>query len=329
MAASDQHSPVTLATFDRYENGEMSHEEQYALEKRMLEDPLVAEAYEGYLSMKAANVDPLKVGGELSDTLNARLSGKRKVIPMWYYAAAASVIMVLGASWLVFFNARETLPGFRSEIPAMTIEVDPQESVSQKAPPPTSEKILPIPAPAPEKKPARPQQLAETEAAGQTDFNETNIDIKNRELIVAAEAAPAPAISAPAAPSASATVLADKAESANPGLAKSGREGAKMAARSALANLDSAAAPSVGWEAYQAYLQKNTELKIGHAEIIVRFTVNADGTLSDVKATGNQPALSERAVRIVKDGPAWRPASLQGSRRPSPQEVTLHFHSPE
>lgn len=50
--------------------------------------------------------------------------------------------------------------------------------------------------------------------------------------------------------------------------------------------------------------------------VLVEFTVNTDGTLSDVHAVfGSVPALNEAAVKAVSKSPRWEPGELRGEKR--------------
>jgi TonB family protein len=102
MAATDSHTP-SFEDFRRYHQGRMSHEEQHRLEKRLLEEPLFADAYEGYVAMIENKVDREASLEQLNEALQSRITGdKKRVVPIWAYAAAASV--VLSVSWLVYTN---------------------------------------------------------------------------------------------------------------------------------------------------------------------------------------------------------------------------------
>lgn len=47
--------------------------------------------------------------------------------------------------------------------------------------------------------------------------------------------------------------------------------------------------------------------------VIVQFTINTDGTISDVKAAGTvTPALDQEAIRVVSEMPKWQPAMENG-----------------
>lgn len=50
--------------------------------------------------------------------------------------------------------------------------------------------------------------------------------------------------------------------------------------------------------------------------VLVEFTVNADGTLSDIHAVfGSNPALNEAAEKAVGKSPKWNPAEHKGVKR--------------
>ena len=75
-----------------------------------------------------------------------------------------------------------------------------------------------------------------------------------------------------------------------------------------------------GQEALKEYLKKEFRYtrksleKITRDRIILRFTINVDGTLSDieiVRGSGNK-RLDKKAVRVVKNMPRWKPASEAG-----------------
>ena len=58
---------------------------------------------------------------------------------------------------------------------------------------------------------------------------------------------------------------------------------------------------------------------------VVRFTVNADGTLSDIAiAKSSWPELDAEAIRVVKTMPKWEPAYSGG--KPVDSEYTLPVH---
>lgn len=76
-----------------------------------------------------------------------------------------------------------------------------------------------------------------------------------------------------------------------------------------------------GKAALAAFLQKNLQypkaaLETGtQGNVIVKFTVNADGSIQDVEVTRSiDPALDKEAIRVVKMMPKWTPAMNQNKK---------------
>lgn len=88
-----------------------------------------------------------------------------------------------------------------------------------------------------------------------------------------------------------------------------------------------------GDQAWEAYLQKvfsdNQRLiaKHGPASVNVQFIVGFDGTIDRVAPMGgNAPkALTDLAIRIVKEGPAWLPATQNGHKVTAYNRLRIDF----
>lgn len=102
MAATEDLIP-DFDDFERYHSGEMQAAEQRLLEGRMLAEPLVAEAYEGFLAWRAQHADIAGVRTDLYKRLRTR-EARTRAVPLWAYASAASVLLVLFVCWAVFLN---------------------------------------------------------------------------------------------------------------------------------------------------------------------------------------------------------------------------------
>lgn len=89
-----------------------------------------------------------------------------------------------------------------------------------------------------------------------------------------------------------------------------------------------------GQFAWIKYLQKNLNSDVpaanrapnGNYTVIVSFNVDERGNLSEVKAL-NDPGYgtAAEAVRVIKAGPAWAPAVLEGKNVPSKQKQAITF----
>ena len=94
-----------------------------------------------------------------------------------------------------------------------------------------------------------------------------------------------------------------------------------------------APAPVVGTPALHTYLHSEAakfELEEGakplHGTVRLRFVVGADGKLSNLQVVrGIRADYDEEALRIVCEGPVWRPGIAGGRRAALPMEVTISF----
>ncbi|RYZ52302.1 MAG: hypothetical protein EOO14_16925, partial [Chitinophagaceae bacterium] len=91
----------TAKDFERYHNGGMTAAEMHQLEKAALNDPMLADALEGYRFAKA----PVAEIGTLQNRLQQRIdSDKKKDRVVWmqpWLRIAALAVLIAGAGWLV------------------------------------------------------------------------------------------------------------------------------------------------------------------------------------------------------------------------------------
>lgn len=60
--------------------------------------------------------------------------------------------------------------------------------------------------------------------------------------------------------------------------------------------------------------------------VIVGFTINEDGILSDIKVMKSiSPAFDEEAIRVVKSMPKWNPAKQNGKAVKSKYTIPVNF----
>lgn len=89
--------------------------------------------------------------------------------------------------------------------------------------------------------------------------------------------------------------------------------------------------PEMGMPAYERYLEENLRRPQGvgrHSGTVeLTFLVHTDGTLADfVVVTSLCPDCDREAIRLVKEGPAWRPGVSRGHiKSPAPGYVTVKF----
>jgi protein TonB len=83
-----------------------------------------------------------------------------------------------------------------------------------------------------------------------------------------------------------------------------------------------------GTEAWNKYLEKNLDAKlaatcvripegkkVGRSTVIVTFIINKYGFVSEVAAENDpHPKLTAEAIRVIKEGPKWKPAEQNGRK---------------
>jgi TonB family protein len=86
-------------------------------------------------------------------------------------------------------------------------------------------------------------------------------------------------------------------------------------------NLSYKPQPENGTMSYRSYLKKNLQYpeearkRNITGNVRVEFTVNADGKLTDfVIKKGLGYGCDEEAIRLIKEGPAWKPAISNGKK---------------
>lgn len=326
MVGNNSQPDFDFNDFRRYHNGEMSAQEQHSFEKRMLEEPLVADAYEGFLALNEDQIDYKSALTNLDEALKERTQPEQKrALPMWAYASAASVCLLAGLSWVYFTSNKSSEHqnvAFEMSIGKPDQIAEPEEGVKTppipqaastpaltlKSAPPSSTETSPATDELAVIVPAAPSQQEHKILGNKLEEAVAENDL---ESIAIVESIPA---SAPVAASSAQLPLRKSA-------AKVGQD---YAAGASIALPSSRPVPVNGWESYQSYLLKNSVAEGKSGEVEVTFTVQTDSTLSAFSAKGD-PSLNDKAILTVKNGPLWVPAKFNGRAIVSQTKVTLQF----
>lgn len=92
-----------------------------------------------------------------------------------------------------------------------------------------------------------------------------------------------------------------------------------------------APSPLGGWERYREWVARNLKypegvLPVVRQEVVVSFTVQADSTITDLKAVSSPgQAFTYEVYRLLLDGPQWVPARSEGKRMPEPVVLKIVF----
>lgn len=89
-----------------------------------------------------------------------------------------------------------------------------------------------------------------------------------------------------------------------------------------------AAAPAPGRRSFKKYIKQNTHYPVAEAptkargKVTIGFTVMRDGSIGNFKVLKSMnAAFDAEAIRLLKEGPAWKPAFKNGT--PVRQDVTI------
>lgn len=93
--------------------------------------------------------------------------------------------------------------------------------------------------------------------------------------------------------------------------------------------------PPRGLELYNAYITENIKYSDKAREaritgkVFVKFLVNIDGSLENLEVLkGIDPDLDQEAIRVIKDGPKWKPARENGKLVRRQRVFIVRFNLP-
>lgn len=341
MAKNRASDAYHFKDFERYRLGEMSRSEQWKFEKQMLEQPLLAEAYEGFLIRSEAPVAHEAVHQVLAGKLHARIQKRSPKHVMWAYAAAAAITLCLGAFWLATLRPASKVAEQEANVAKVEENVRTMDVISETTKlslaSPDSETALVAPEPVkaiPSNR--KPPVFSAAPPAGNLSFPENQPTVQLPALSFARKK---PGFLGNQLTSSRATDAVISEDSVTR-LLRAARVAVQAAHQSSaldvqemvvvpeagsenrqrVAQAPLSGAPAIGWEAYRKYLLENAVSAGRQGRVTVLFTVGPDGSLTDFKPQGDS-LLFDRAIRILQNGPAWIPAERDG-RKP---RVTLYF----
>lgn len=334
----------------RYLSNQMNDRERHAFEKRMLNDPFLAEAVEG-----AETIRPEEFREDLQ-SLNQRLTSRREYAWSMTIRIAAGVVLVFVVGWLAY---RETFP--------------PPESLALKKPDSTSlsagdssGQLLTLAKPAanqPEstppddqprqsrtkRTPADTNSLASTSGAlAQREPIETEsktgaeADATQPQAQTVRDAAKELAISEES-PSAKSAAAAPSRSQAEKSLASDDKAKKDVSSRNNLIapspnsnipakTLETLPLPSGGIDNYRQYLDRSKRIPESaqaasvSGTVVIDFVVDESGAVSQfttIQSIGF--GCEEEVRRLIKEGPAWQPATAAGKPAAVTVRVSITF----
>lgn len=323
----------TAKDIERYHQGEMTAAEMHRLEKAALDDPLLADALEGYVHTATAAYDVAALQTRLQQRTGGKKNNRVTMLQQPWLRLAALFILIAGGGWLVFRTATtrendlaisspEKAPAEQATVATADSLPTPFSAATDAA---DSNRLSGVTAM--QKTAAAPPVLQATRAEKKEPKKETAVMEALR--LPAADQASAAGSSTPKD---NTTTQVDrittdtllnqsgalqKAEAAAEApVMQRRRQAAPQVGRTA-----SAAEPAAGWEAFEKYLAQNktpeperkTAFPSG-GEVALQFLIGQNGRPESIEVT---QSLCERcdaeAVRLLKEGPAWKKPGEKGS----------------
>ena len=324
-----------LSDFLRYQKGEMSGKEKNSFEKELQKDPFAGEASEGFaFSTPEAISDDMK---NLKKRMTKRINRKHKVV---FYTIAASVAVLMVISSVFIMLERNRNEKLFSENSEQHKEFQIETAKPVTAPVPVAEAQNQIAEKSKQKSAASPETQVRRETGALSargndsiinrSVADNSVNNINRKEVNGASVALATERS-PGLTARKASFQNKSEEDSQPvpqaGTSRSAlNEMVTVGYASSLPGDEKdktikgylAPEPVYGKASFETYILRNIrrpdELIIGQQEIvIIRFKVKSDGTEDSIKIEKSPgKSFSDEAIRLIKSGPAWKPAELNG-----------------
>jgi outer membrane biosynthesis protein TonB len=327
-----------LTEFERYIRGEMTKREENAFQRKLQRDPFAGEATEGFseISSRESTEDM----NRLEKKLKERIKPARRVL---YYRIAASVavLMVISSVFVIvernrsFRQLSENTLTPPAPAKADTIQMNEPLIAESK-----SEAVVQQAVTEPEiaDKPANAPKPAEKVIAASADTTKFLAMAKEKE---AAKYVTADEVAAPAAASRMAEVsgmnasgrkmqiepdstVQDRTETVLVGYGMAKKTDAKAEHTSFMAPQ-----PVTGTNNFERYIEENIRrpqtLAQGERVVaIVSFLVRSTGAIDSLKVLESPgDEFAAEAMRLIREGPAWKPA--EENSVPVDSEVRLRI----
>jgi TonB family protein len=319
MKEKDKKKKSELSGFLRYSGNKMTNRERNSFERELQKDPFSEQAAEGFaeISAKEAEEDLII----LKKRLNARTVRKKRFI---FYRIAASVAVLIAITSLFILIERDRSSKLNNEITNNQVAFAIPESAPLTRPADRAGVKEKIPSPA----------LIEEDisVAGQTgkeaEKEETQTNKAKSETIITKEYAHALEIKEferiiPDDQKAAPVAAINREEAAAGAVSRSDM-------KKKLSETEySPPEPVTGRKNFDKYIEDNLRCpdiltESERAFVVVSFVVLSNGIIDSIKiirSPGRQ--FSDEAIRLIKEGPRWKPANENGE--PINDEVRIRI----
>jgi len=343
MSENNKNGNDQLPDFLRYIQNKMTDRERNAFERNLQKDPFADEASEGF-----KGIDPdlaEKDVSELSKSLKKRTGEKQRVI--WYrIAASVAVLMILSAIFIITDKREEPeqLAYSPAEQKKEEIEILKEE--------PVKESLEYAALPSEEKQKAAGDQEkssptteraagAEVKNEKKAETREEQVLIEHQEAVMAAE--PVKPVMVDAAekelPSKSVRTIktSDTVTDFKPDTSEINLNEVVVVGYGTRGDVDEVAnnytppLPVNGRSAFDKYIRDNirrpdTTTSGQRVVVVLNLNVNPDGKIDSIKVLRSPARIfSDEAIRLIREGPAWKPAIENGTTISNEVRVRIVF----
>jgi hypothetical protein len=357
MSGKKKDNRNKLSDFLRYRENKMTNEERNAFERDLQRDPFATEAAEGF--SEATSSEASKDINLLQKRLNKRLNVRKNFV---YYRIAAAVAVLMIASSIFIVVERNKPHKDLGENSGILPVLEISESKAVKPPAGNIKETNTVPAVAGKernKKSELPVQISQEKIAALTTADEAkragDEKIQKEKIEVAENKPQVLNVSEIKEPMASPATILSKQENVHqveinlePSIS-SLNEVVVVGYGVQRKNYDTGAAgkvaqsiktsgktyippqPSEGMENFEKYVGDNMHIpemtNTGQrAIVLLRFTVRSNGVVDSIKILESPSRIySDETIRLIKEGPAWSPATDNGIKIDNEVKIRVVF----
>ena len=332
-----------LPDFLRYKQNKMTDRERNAFERNLQKDPFAAEAYEGFEAIDPDLAE--KDVSELRKELKKRTGGNQRII--WYrIAASVAVLMILSAIFIITDKREEPeqlaySPAEQKKVEIQILKEEPVKESLEYAALPVEEKQK-VESDQEKSSPTAARAAgAEVKNEKKAETREDQVLIEHHEAVMAAdEVRPVMADAAEKAmPSKSARLIktSDTVTENKPDTSDINLNEVVVVGYGTRGDIDEVAKnytpplPVTGRSAFDKYIRDNirrpdTTTSGQRVVVVLNFNVNPGGKIDSIKVLRSPARIfSDEAIRLIMEGPSWKPAEENGKTITDEVRVRIVF----
>jgi TonB family protein len=339
MKGKDKNSRTSLPDLLKYFGNKMSGRERNSLEREFQKDPFAEEAAEGFSGISSEEISGDM--SELNKRLRARANRRQKIL---YYRIAASVAVLMILSSIFIIVNRNKITNEQAEIAynSQTLEINQPKPITEpeKA---ESEVTSPKKSIETDKEKAPPVIKKREDEKSKPGIVKEDLADKAAERFVPSVVTDSISILENQDVTADLSIKTDtqRKEEALPSPAELNEivvvGYGVTRAKAAAAKADNAESgflppePVVGRKEFDKYIDENIKnpasLNAGKREVVIlRFTVTSSGSIGNIKVLKTPGVeFSKEAERLIRNGPAWKPAESNGENIDAEVSVRIVF----